>query len=307
MGIFGNLMNNYFYGKSGKGDYRVQDMPANRRQLFGAVLKVRWGSMCGINLVYALCWLPAAIWTIFNIMMLFSVPAEELAPNLTGYFMMYLLILAPCIAITGPFSAGIAYVMRNWARDEHSFVLSDFWDAVKGNWKQGLLVSIVSGLMPITLYLGWTYYGQMASENFIYMVPLAIVIIVFIVWKLSDMIMYTMMVTYKLTFKNLVRNSVLLTMAKMPLALLIKVLTLLFPIAAVGLMLIVPGIEIYVFLVVGLLYLVFIPAFNRLLIASYSNALCEKYLNTRIEGAATNIGLRPENWDDTEYIPEDDE
>ena len=44
-----------------------------------------------------------------------------------------------------------------------------------------------------------------------------------------------------------------------------------------------------------------------LIIASYANALCEKYLNTKIEGAPTNIGLRPENWDDTEYIPEDDE
>ena len=40
MAFFGNLMNNYFYGKSGKGDYRVEDMPQNRRQLFGAVLDV---------------------------------------------------------------------------------------------------------------------------------------------------------------------------------------------------------------------------------------------------------------------------
>ena len=49
------------------------------------------------------------------------------------------------------------------------------------------------------------------------------------------------------------------------------------------------------------------PIFNRLIIASYSNALCEKYLNVKIEGAETNIGLRPEDWDDTEYLPEDDE
>ena len=36
-----DLMNNYFYGKQGKGDYTVADMPQNRRALFGEVLKVR--------------------------------------------------------------------------------------------------------------------------------------------------------------------------------------------------------------------------------------------------------------------------
>ena len=35
MGLFGNMMNNYFYGKAGKGDYRIEDMPQNRFQLFG--------------------------------------------------------------------------------------------------------------------------------------------------------------------------------------------------------------------------------------------------------------------------------
>ena len=39
MGLFGNMMNNYFYGKAGKGDYRIEDMPQNRFQLFGEVLK----------------------------------------------------------------------------------------------------------------------------------------------------------------------------------------------------------------------------------------------------------------------------
>ena len=57
----------------------------------------------------------------------------------------------------------------------------------------------------------------------------------------------------------------------------------------------------------ALLYLLFMPTFNKLLTVSYANWLCETYLNPRIEGARTNIGLRPENWDDVTYIPEDDE
>ena len=70
MGLFGNMMNNYFYGKAGKGDYRIEDMPQNRFQLFGEVLKVRWSAMIGVNLLYIVSWLPAAAWTIINLMML---------------------------------------------------------------------------------------------------------------------------------------------------------------------------------------------------------------------------------------------
>ena len=288
MAFFGNLMNNYFYGKSGKGDYRVEDMPQNRRQLFGAVLKVRWSALVGVNLLQVLFWLPAAAWTILNYITLVSGAGDPV--NLLST---YLLILIPLIAITGPFTAGATYVLRNWARDEHSFVWSDFWDAVKGNWKQGLVVSVISGLMPYVLYMGYTFYGTMANtKSFVFMIPLAILFLVFIVWKLSEMIIYTLMVTYDLKTKDLIRNAILLTA--------------LIPAIAIALLIFIPSIEVPVLLVLGLLCLLYLPAFNRLITCSYSNALCEKYLNTKI-GAPTNIGLRPDDWDDTEYRPEDDE
>ena len=35
--MFGKFMNNYYYGKSGKGDFRKEDLPETRKQLFFAV------------------------------------------------------------------------------------------------------------------------------------------------------------------------------------------------------------------------------------------------------------------------------
>ena len=302
MSFFGNIMNNYFYGKSGKGDYRIEDMPQNRRQLFGAVLKTRWSALVGVNLLYVLFWLPAAAWTILNY---FTLAAGT--TDVAGLFSTYLLILIPLIAMTGPFTAGATYVLRNWARDEHSFVWSDFWDAVKGNWKQSLVVSIISGLMPFFLYIGYSFYSALAAEkSMVFLIPLALLFLVFVVWKLSEMIMYMLIVTYKLKTKDVIRNAILLTIGNLPLAVGVKLLTLFVPILAFVLMYCIPSIELYVLLVLGLLYLLYVPGFNRLIICSYSNALCEKYMNTKI-GAPTNIGLRPEDWDDTEYRPEDDE
>lgn len=307
MSFFGNLMNNYYYGKAGKGDYRISDMPQNRFQLFGAVMKVRWSSIFGVNLLYMLFWLPTFIWAAIHVMLLLTPDALTAEGAAASYFITFLIGLFPCIAITGPFTAGATFVMRNWARDEHSFVWSDFWDAVKGNWKQALPVSCISGILPLMVYVGWQFYGQLASQSFVYVIPMCLVMIVSVLWKLSEMVIYTLMVTYELSFKNLLRNAFLLTVAKLPLAIGIKLLTWIVPVIAFLLMWFIPDTIIYALMILSLVYLLYLPGFNRLVIASYANALCEKYLNTRIENAPTNIGLRPDDWDDTEYRPEDDE
>lgn len=306
-----NMMNNYFYGKQGQGDFTVENLPQNRRQLFGEVLKVRWSAMFGVNLLYMVAWLPAIIWTILNLVTLYSVLTDTTgtftANDLSSLFATYLLMMIPGVAITGPFNAGVTYVLRNWARDEHSFVLSDFKDAVKANWKQALLVSLIDGAMPFLLYNGWRFYSAMLAQSSIYVVPIALVTLVFIIWKLSSMLMYPMLITYKLRFRDVVRNCVLMTVAKLPFAVLIKLATLAVPALALGLWLLIPSIQMTVLMVVALLYFVFLVAFNKLITVSYANWLCETYLNPRIEGARTNIGLRPEDWDDVSYIPEDDE
>ena len=309
-----NLMNNYFYGKQGKADMTVADLPANRRELFGTVLKVRWSGMIGVNLLYLIAWIPAILWTVLNVVTLLSAMSPEasaeaaaIREDASGLISMWLLGLVPCIAITGPSNAGATYVLRNWARDQHSFVLSDFWDAFKGNWKQALPISLISGALPFLTYTAYRFYGSMAQNAPFFMVFIGLVAMVAFLWSMATMLTYPMMVTYDLRLGDLIRNSLLLTIGKLPYAVLFKLLTLVVPAIGVGVAALAPAAEGYVLLALALLYILFMPTFNKLLTVSYANWLCETYLNPRIEGAKTNIGLRPENWDDTEYRPEDDE
>ncbi|MDO4865262.1 MAG: YesL family protein [Clostridia bacterium] len=305
-----NLMNNYFYGKQGKGDFTIENLPQNRRQLFGEVLKVRWSAMFGVNLLYMIIWIPAIIWTFLNVVTLYSMLTVETGIDMDGVSSLiatYLLIMVPCVTITGPFNAGVTYVLRNWARDEHSFVLSDFKDAVKANWKQSLVVALIDGAIPFLMYTCWRFYGGLLSQSSLYLLPTALVLLVTVVWTLASMLAYPMLITYDLKLKDVIRNSVLLSLAKLPFSVLIKLSTLVLPAVAFGLMLLIPSIQMHIVMVVVLLYLLFMVAFNKLITVSYANWLCETYLNPRIEGARTNIGLRPENWDDVTYIPEDDE
>ena len=302
-----NLMNNYYYGKQGKADYTVENMPQNRRQLFAEVFKVRWSALFGVNLLYMIAWIPAIAWTVLNAMALVNLPESATVDEVSGLLFTWLLVMIPCVAITGPFNAGVSYVLRNWARDEHSFVLSDFKDAVKANWKQALVISLIDGVLPFLLFTCWRFYGAMLSQSLFFILPTALVLMAAIIWKLSAMLAYPMLITYDLKIKDVLRNSVLMTIAKLPFAVLIKLATFAVPAIGIGLMLLIPSIQSYVLMVLVLLYLLWLVAFNKLITVSYANWLCETYLNPKIEGARTNIGLRPENWDDVSYIPEDDE
>jgi hypothetical protein len=66
--MFGRMMNNYYYGKSGKGDFRKDDMPETRMQLFWDTLRTRLSGLFRLNLLYMLIWLPAMIVIAVNFM-----------------------------------------------------------------------------------------------------------------------------------------------------------------------------------------------------------------------------------------------
>ena len=52
--MFGRMMNNYYYGKSGKGDFRKDDLPETRMQLFWDTLRTRLSGLCRLNRIVLL-------------------------------------------------------------------------------------------------------------------------------------------------------------------------------------------------------------------------------------------------------------
>lgn len=283
-----NFFKDYFYGRSGQRDLTEADLPQNRIQLFRDVLSVRKGSMVGVNFLYLLCWIPSILWTALNTWMLYSEGYTLSQLSLT-----YMLVLCPLMAITGPFNVGVSYIMRNWARDEHSYVWSDFIAAMKDNGRQGLLLGLVSGILPLVSLIALRFYGEMMEYSLIFALPMAITIIIAVLWNLSAMILPMMLVTYRQSFFAQVRNAVLMTLAQLPKALLIRLATWALPLllgVIIALNIPIFGIAVGITVV---LYMVIMLTFNKLIQASFANALCEKYLNSQIEGAQTDIGLYP--------------
>lgn len=293
---FQNFFNNYFYGRPGQRDYTEADLPENRVQLFWTVLKVRRSGLVGLNLLYLVFWLPAIFWTFLNLLQLNQMAA--MAPEHFGAFLdsltyTYLIILAPLIALTGPFNAGVSYVLRNWARDEHSFAFGDFKSAVRANWKQGLLYGALSGLVPLVSYIAMRFYSALAAQTFLAYLPMAVTLIAAVIWLVSSPIVPTLIISYRQGFGGILRNSILMSLAALPRAVGLRLLTLSLPLLLGICLLVFPAALNWLGPVALALYAVFLVAFHKLIWASHANALCEKYLNSQIEGAPTGVGLRP--------------
>ena len=344
--MFGRMMNNYYYGKSGKGDFRKEDLPTTRWQLFTDTLRTRLAGLCRLNLLYVLVFLPTIVVIalgVFNLLTNLNVvlaaqdgnlqevlnqQAEQAggtavtiteedqrriaemnpADMINSSLFTMLLWLIPCLAITGPFTTGVCYVTRNWARDEHAFMWSDFKDAVKANWKQGLVLSVITSVLPILLYLGWRYYGSLAATQPLMTVPQVMVAMVAVVWAISVTYMYPLVVSYELKMKDVIRNGLLLGVARLPMSVGIRLLHCV-PVV-IGVLVAYLWSPMIGMLLIGGWYILIGLSLSRFVTASYTNAVFDRFINPKIEGAPINRGLRnPEDDDDgdeTEDEPEEE-
>ena len=302
-----DLTHRYLYGKPGRRDFTQADLPGNRVQLFRHVLGIRLGKMVWMNLLCLLIWLPAIAWTSLIVLNLGGLPlialnesglqmlpAQELQATVQRLVYTWLLILWPLVAIAGPFNAGVSDVFQRWARDESLFPLATFRAALKANWKQGLLFGIVDGLIPLLVYVSARFYWELSAQSGIFLIPVVALLILFLLWILAAPLAPQLIVGYELRFGGVLKNALLMTIVSLPRSIAIRVGTLAIPILLLlGVYFFQRG-AIVLLLIGSLLYAAILFSFNKLIWASYANALGEKYLNTRIPGAPTNIGLRPD-------------
>lgn len=297
MSFFSRFFGAGRYTRAASRDFRPDDLPDTRIKLFFDALGIRWSAMVGQNLLYLLFWLPAVIWSGVNLLTLVQMLADapagaDMGAQVYSLAFTYLLILWPLIAITGPATAGMSYVSRNWARGQHSFMVSDFWEHARKNWKQALCVSTITGALPVLLLFLWRFYGALAeSMSGLFIIPEVIVLIAALLWLLMLQVAYTMMVTYKLTLRQLLSNAIRMALGRLPLFLGLRLLTSILPLGIAIVFLYFPERATFPLAIGGFFYLVFGLALNRLIYASLANAMCEAYINPSI-GAPVNIGMR---------------
>ena len=133
--------------------------------------------------------------------------------KLIGLNLLYILCCIPVITI-GPATAGLMYVLRNMANERPTFVVADFFDAFKKNFKQGVVVGLLNLLLAaVDLFGVWFYYSwatQRAEGGTFGMIALIVALSFGFVILFSSFYIYLMMVTCDLSLKALIKNSFIL-------------------------------------------------------------------------------------------------
>lgn len=122
-----------------------------------------------------------------------------------GINIVYGIISLPVIT-SGLANVGITNVARSIARDKHSFGLSDYFETVKKNWKQGLIAGIINVIVYIILAFDIYFFISMES-NLFSSVCLGATFMISFFFLVMNYYIWTLMITFKFNLKQIYSNS----------------------------------------------------------------------------------------------------
>lgn len=106
-------------------------------------------------------------------------------------------------------NAGAAYVVRAFNRGDPVFLISDFFGAVKRNWKQATVVGILDILLCLVLVFDYTFW--MSQPGFINGILMYFALFLCVLYFIMRFYIYTMLITFDLSVFKLLKNAFLLT------------------------------------------------------------------------------------------------
>ena len=180
-----------------------------------------------------------------------------------------------------PFIAGLTYVTRNYAREEHAFVFSDFKDAIKNNWKYFFLNGVICYLFYIVLSVSVNFYYPMLEQGWWAYIPFGICIAISVLFIFAQYYIPVMIVTFDLKFKQIYKNAFIFAIVGLWRNIL---LTLIFGIIIL--------LNVFIFLTIGALPpIVFLIDFLLIVLVAFS--FCIYLINFAVYPLVEKLMIKP--------------
>ena len=301
-GFFDRMM----MGSEKSEDFARASLPSNRWELFWDIFKGRFGKLIIINLLILLFSLPLIAIILFRYVAVLNygviypfsqsfgigygaLPSmvgipEAIEVSVNGS----MLLLAPVgFIILAIGLAGGAYVIRNMVWTEGIFVSNDFWRGIKQNIKQliaiMLVYSVVFYLMIYSISLCNKNIASNINPVWIFVVAKVFSYVLLITFSVMTLHMITMSVTYKLKFKDLLKNAFLFTIGLLPHNVLFTALALI-----PFILLMLDGILMVIGLIMMLLF-----GFSYFLLVwtNFCQWSYDKFINDKVSGAKKRKGM----------------
>ena len=199
------------YSKPGKGVSK--DENDSRFKIFFAVLLRKFWKFLQLNILYVICSIP-----LIAVMLLF-IPATEVNEN-EQIFKMFLfsVICLLYISVIGlaPIITGFTYVLRNYSREQHAWIFSDFFEHIRKNFKQAMFVFLIDFVAVYLVLTNYAFYSSLENANMLITIAKTFIVIATLIYFMMHFYIYQIMVTFSMTVKQIYRNSLILTLAHLP-------------------------------------------------------------------------------------------
>lgn len=181
--------------------------------------------------------------------------------------------------LVSPFIGGLTYISRNFTREEHAFIWTDFMKATKSNAKYFLLNAVVTYIVYVLVSFSAIYYYTMLDSSKFFYVPLAICLMIGILFIFAQFYIPVMFITFDLTFRQVYKNAFIFSalgigrnfmLLAIFVALILVLLNIAMPLLAIILILILAILILFAFFNYLITFTVY-PVIQKYLIDPYNN------------------------------------
>ena len=105
---------------------------------------------------------------------------------------------------------GVTYVLRGLVRGDASFLLTDYFYAIKRNWKQGFFLGLLDAAVIFFLGFDFIYFRSMLGSfamDFMYFAIIALAILYFFM----RFYIYHLQITFELSIRKILKNALIFT------------------------------------------------------------------------------------------------
>lgn len=260
--------------------------PKSRPRLFFEVLGRKFWNIIKINLLYTLFNIPGLVLLFFGTQ--FMIPNLMFGDVEVDFYLRIMFgALFVCFPILcfGPAQAGMTFCLRNYAREEHAFIWSDFKEHGLKNLKESLAICMIDFAAFLLLCIAINFYGQLINQQRIWAYfTFGVITLAFLVFAMMHLYIYPMLVTFHITVKQIYKNALIFATIRF--------------LPNIGILLLCAAIVLATFIVtqIGIiLFFLITTAFIGLIINFYAYPTIKKYMIDRINEGGETDGALPEN------------
>lgn len=193
------------YSKPGKG-VKKDEQEKKRIFQFFELFGRKFSRVVQLSLLFSLLAAPGVVLALALMWAGANILTSDLQFQIVSVFAMLI-----AGALAGPAMAGTMKIARCFSEEKPVFLLSDFWDAYKENFKQSLIIGFLNSIIVWIIVQALYFYLPMAyASSAVYWVLIGLVLMVSIILICANFYVYLLIVSVNLNLFGIIKNSIFL-------------------------------------------------------------------------------------------------